>query len=198
MKTMGRNIVQAKYSHAFDVDGFEGGNQLEEYTIIAEKVKRLLKGGAFHFGGTDKNVRAWPYPKDYELISSLQGKTNNISHPCIAEFIIQFYYRGDNALAKFFPDDFKDAVPDHAVALVLTCVKYLQISSVFYAKKCDVQIQNCLEEWEFGYKQGIKFSGDDYKSVQNAMLDLIDEVKGNSYHGAKYEANRRKWARVGM
>lgn len=36
--------------------------------------------------------------------------------------VIQFYYANDNGLARLFPDDFADEVPEHAIALVMTCV----------------------------------------------------------------------------
>jgi hypothetical protein len=60
------------------------------------------------------------------------------------------------------------------------------------------KIQLCLEEWEDGLQRKLSFKGGVYGTVHNAMLDLIEEVKNNPYHGPKFAANRRKWARVGM
>lgn len=42
------------------------------------------------------------------------------------------------------------------------------------------------------------FQSKDYNDVYHAMLDLIDEVKGDPYHGQKFASNLQKWAQRGM
>lgn len=121
MKLMARSIVQAKYHDTITVD-FEGGNQLEEYSLIETQVKAILKNGLFLRNGYDHNVSPILFDRLLLLILLLQNRTNNLSHPAIEELCVQFYYYDKNGLARIFPDDFKNEVPDHAVALAMTCV----------------------------------------------------------------------------
>ena len=58
-----------------------------------------------------------------ELIPVIQqGRTNNLAHPCIEKLCVTFFYTGKKSLARLFPDDFMDTIPEKAVALVMTCV----------------------------------------------------------------------------
>ena len=93
-------------------------------------------------------------------------------------------------------------MPVNAIGLVMTVVS----SS---SKPCNIpvntadfiyQIQNCLEEWlPLGYKKvTVPLRGDNYRHVFMAMMTAIDQVRGNPYHCAKFEANHAKWARMGM
>jgi hypothetical protein len=53
-------------------------------------------------------------------------------HECIAQLCVNFYYGsagGSAALARIFPADFKDSVPENAVAMAATCVSYFNIFS---------------------------------------------------------------------
>ncbi|KAF8224532.1 hypothetical protein L208DRAFT_479768 [Tricholoma matsutake] len=52
-------------------------------------------------------------------------------------------------------------------------------------------IVNSLSEWVQGYEVKIPLTGDQYESVYEAMLTLIE---GNDYHGAKLEALLRRIA----
>ncbi|RDB30299.1 hypothetical protein Hypma_007133 [Hypsizygus marmoreus] len=162
LKTMARPIVREKYKDMFDVD-FEGGNQMEYFQLISHNVEKLLKDGYFLQGGVDNN-----------------NKTNNLSHSCIEELCIQFFYVNKNGLARLFPDDFKEQIPDHAVAIVMA------------------SIQNCIEEFKDGYYQELPFNKQGYNNVVDAMLGLIEQARAHAYHGPKYTSNVRRWARVGM
>jgi hypothetical protein len=54
-----------------------------------------------------------------------QGKKSNLTHECIAQMCINFYYGsagGNFVLARCFPADFKHTVPEYAIAIVATCV----------------------------------------------------------------------------
>ena len=55
-----------------------------------------------------------------------QGRTNNLSHPCIGKLAIAFFYTGKKSLGYLFPNDFKNSIPDKAVALVMTCVSVVR------------------------------------------------------------------------
>ncbi|KAF8060119.1 hypothetical protein FPV67DRAFT_1673904 [Lyophyllum atratum] len=160
---MAQVVVKNEYQEALSTDETTFGNQLEEYDIIGNKVADLLRDGKFLQNGVDHN-----------------GKTNNLAHPSIGKICIQFFYTSDNGLACKFPEDFKDEVPENALALVLT------------------SIYHCLSEWEEGFKVKRSFEGKVYRPIYETMLDIIDDVKKNPYHGAKLEKNRKKWARMGM
>jgi hypothetical protein len=39
--------------------------------------------------------------------------------------ILDFFYAGDDCLANLYKEDFECSVPDHVIALVITCVSLL-------------------------------------------------------------------------
>ena len=59
------------------------------------------------------------------------------------------------------------------------------------------QIVNCLQEWEQGYEVKIPFTGDQYESVHQAMISLIDTVEKHGYHGPKLETLLKRIATEG-
>ncbi|KAG1851283.1 hypothetical protein DFJ58DRAFT_842178, partial [Suillus subalutaceus] len=48
------------------------------------------------------------------------GRTNNLANEALGSFCMSYFYKGENALTKTFPDLFADAVPEGAVALAAT------------------------------------------------------------------------------
>lgn len=172
--------------------------------IISMQVKEALKDRSFLQNGRDANVSgpcdpapACSMPLTISLTPcSLQGQRNNLAHPAIKEIIVQFFYTADNALARTFPEDFKDEVPEDAIASVMTYVCISRPLQVLLAHT--PQIQLCLEEWKAGIRQEVGFDGENYKIVHNSLLNLINEVKSNPYHGLKFSSNQRKWAQTGM
>ena len=126
---------------------------------------------------------------------------NNITHPAIPKIIIDFFYSREKCLASLFPETFSHTVPLNTIGLVMTVVH----SS---SKPCNIpvntdplyQIQNSLKEWLLlGYKKvTVPFHGDNYHHVFMAMMTAIDQIRGNPYHCAKFEANHTKWAHMGM
>lgn len=58
-----------------------------------------------------------------------------MEHPGIAALCIEFFYGSTNGgkvpLAKLFPDDFSTTIPEHAVAVVMTCVRIFIFLLVF-------------------------------------------------------------------
>ena len=49
---------------------------------------------------------------------------NNLAHPCLRDICVNFFYAGKNTLARMFPDDFRNEIPDNAIALVATAVSF--------------------------------------------------------------------------
>ena len=52
-----------------------------------------------------------------------QGRTNNFTHPAIADLRKSFYYGMDKGLGHLFPEVFGKEVPTPAVVLVATAVR---------------------------------------------------------------------------
>lgn len=50
-----------------------------------------------------------------------KGKCKNIAHPAIPAVIHEFFYTEKDCLASLYRQDFEHTVPDHTIALVLTC-----------------------------------------------------------------------------
>lgn len=59
-------------------------------------------------------------------------------------------------------------------------------------------MRHCLERYASGFYIDGKFEGVFQNSVYSRMLALINEVKSNPYHRAKYNDNCRQWAERGM
>jgi hypothetical protein len=57
-----------------------------------------------------------------------------------------------------------------------------------------VQIQCCLEEKKSLTSRVIHFAGANYRDVWKDILNLIQEVDGDEYHGAKLKTMLRLWA----
>ena len=52
----------------------------------------------------------------------LKGRCKNLAHPAIPATIHDFFYTEKDCLAANFRQDFEHTVPDHTIALVMTCV----------------------------------------------------------------------------
>ena len=92
-----------------------------------------------------------------------------------------------------FPDDFKDAIPENALALIMACVS----ESILLFLLCLIllKIYNCLDEYMIdGTQNVVSFEDTEYMTTYEAMLDLIENIKTHPYHGNKWEENRRLWA----
>lgn len=76
----------------------------------------------------------------------------------------------------------------------------MQVFYIFiYLYLTSRQIQNCLEEFsQEGYKQDTKFDGDRYGGTYDALLQLIEDVKKDPYHKAKWIKFREAWAAEGQ
>ena len=64
-------------------------------------------------------------------------------HPCIRNLCVNFYYGNfTEPLARQFPDDFKTMVPEHAVAVAITCVCDLCdfYNGVHYSRYLDISL----------------------------------------------------------
>jgi len=62
-----------------------------------------------------------------------------------------------------------------------------------------IKIQNCLDEYAVDGTSivGLKFEGTKYEGLYQGMLDLIDEIKSDEYHGRKWRENCKRWAKKG-
>ncbi|PPQ99351.1 hypothetical protein CVT26_014014, partial [Gymnopilus dilepis] len=163
LKTLGRQYIKQYYKEAFDPPTLEG-NQLQIFGEIQNSVAFLLTNSMFLRDGTDDN-----------------GKTNNFSHPCIQALCIDFFYGDKDSLASHFPEDFKDAVPEAALKLVMTC------------------ITNCLHEYKStGRLEAIEFTRSRWLPTHNAYTLLLNQVKAHNYHGRKLREKLQEWAQIGM
>ncbi|KAE9399647.1 hypothetical protein BT96DRAFT_939316 [Gymnopus androsaceus JB14] len=107
-------------------------------------------------------------------------KTNNLQHPAIPQVIKQIFYTDKSAMARKFPADFTEKVPDGAFALAATI------------------IQNCLEEFQNGRHIAKKFTAEEYNPSYLAVLWAIERVRTDpNYHGPELERNLVKWAQAG-
>ena len=52
----------------------------------------------------------------------MKGKCKNVAHPAIPAVIHEFFYTERDSLAALYREDFERTVPDHVIALVMTCV----------------------------------------------------------------------------
>lgn len=123
LKSEARNVVDESYNITLTLTEFDCGNQEEYYAITREKVAALLKDGEFQRDGKDINVRIISSVSHHWNATQHQGRTNNLAHPAIGKLIGKIFYSGPESLAKKFPEDFKNSVPEHAVALAITCVR---------------------------------------------------------------------------
>ena len=48
----------------------------------------------------------------------------NLGHSAISTAILEFFYKGEDCLANLYKNDFRSTVPDHVIALVMTCVSF--------------------------------------------------------------------------
>lgn len=54
----------------------------------------------------------------------------NMAHPAIEALILEFLYQKHGSMAEVYPEDFAQEVPNHAVALVTTCVRLFSTTLV--------------------------------------------------------------------
>lgn len=113
------------YSNAIDPQYVPGGNQMEGPLLIQQQIEELIgKKSLFHLGKPDALV-CQSLPCTFHYSMCFENKSSNVMHECIKDVCIEFYYRtGANALARE-SDEFRDSVPEHAVALVVACVPLL-------------------------------------------------------------------------
>ncbi|PPQ94621.1 hypothetical protein CVT25_011080, partial [Psilocybe cyanescens] len=142
MKQLCRQLVMLHYVDVLTYAGPTIPQQKHLEVVISRQVHAVLQPNClFLVGPPNTEVHAVLQPNCLFLVgppntefSSVKGKRANISHPCIQNLILQFYYNRDNGIAKSFPDQFKDMVPDGAIALVMTCVCYILICLPWHDK----------------------------------------------------------------
>ncbi|KAJ8590280.1 hypothetical protein M405DRAFT_841332 [Rhizopogon salebrosus TDB-379] len=157
MKKVARAIVVAEYN-ILPTD-INDNNEYEQE--ICANVETLLKDGAFLRDGVDA-----------------YGRTNNLASNAIGSFCMSYFYKGENALAKAFPDFFADAVPEGAVALAATA------------------LAAAIDEYKSGVYKQSKFTAEVYQPIYDSVIKLYSDVKNDHYHAKKCQAVRKKWARA--
>ena len=126
MKDYCQNTFLQYYSDALGLnaeDEFPG--QCSYEANISRNVDCLIgKASEFHYGPPDALVSILYYIANCSYLY-FQGKKSNFAHPCIGALCVNFFYGssgGSPPLAKKFPEDFQASVPEHAVAVAMTCV----------------------------------------------------------------------------
>ena len=201
MKTeVGRPLVLSDYREHFVARGFDGGNQLEEQLIIANQIEELIGPACkFHLGESE-DVNFVPcfhtLSNWYNLDS--QGCSSNFMHPAIEHFCHSMLYTATDPIAKQFPDEFETEVPEHAVAVTITCVGS-PFALIYSTDSSEWKIYHCLDEfWGNGYRISKSFSSTNYQDIYKTILELISQLRTNQYHKKKWDEARKKWAQKGM
>ncbi|KAF9523576.1 hypothetical protein CPB83DRAFT_898694 [Crepidotus variabilis] len=163
LKKMASDHVVTYYADDLKTTKFYD-NQQGHLADIAAKVERLVGAQTmFHKDGVDEH-----------------GKVNNFMHPCIRDLCIKFFYSKEHhGLAHHYPNEFKDIVPERAVALVTTAIR------------C------ALDEYKTGDRKKVDFTGDDYLKVYRMIIQMIEVVNSKPHRQAKWKECRRQWARAG-
>ncbi|KAG1848366.1 hypothetical protein C8R48DRAFT_778874 [Suillus tomentosus] len=157
MKNAARPIAASKFGILpSDIDD---DDEFEDY--VSQRVTELLTGGYFLQNGVDE-----------------QGRTNNLAHDALGKLCSTIFYKGDNALAKAFPNVFAEAVPEGAVALAATA------------------LAAAINEYKTGVYQPTKFAADLYQPIYENVIELYTSVHHDRYHSNKCQAVRKKWARA--
>ncbi|KAG1828940.1 hypothetical protein EV424DRAFT_1344478 [Suillus variegatus] len=115
--------------------------------------------------------------EDYNGVNE-QGRTNNLAHDALGELCSTIFYKGNNALAKAFPNVFAEAVPEGTVALAATA------------------LAAAINEYKTGVYRLTKFAADLYQPIYENIIELYTSVHHDRYHSNKCQAVHKKWARA--
>ncbi|KAG1818201.1 uncharacterized protein BJ212DRAFT_1480017 [Suillus subaureus] len=85
-------------------------------TMWSEMKKAAQPIAASKFGILPSDIDNNNKVEDYNSVNE-QGRTNNLIHDALGELCSMIFYKGDNALAKVFPNVFAEAIPEGAMAL---------------------------------------------------------------------------------
>ena len=133
------------------------------------------------------------HSSSYSPFSHVQGQTGNLAHLGIEDLSKTFFF-GSGKLADIFPEVFEKEVPERAVALVATAVRFDIIVRSTLSNMVR-QIKCCLRAYEKGYwDKKHDFSEEEYLDTYNGLLKLIEQLKLNATHWRKFCRSRRKWA----
>jgi hypothetical protein len=126
MKGYCEGLVMLHYATALGLEPMERfESKSAKERIVSERVQNLIgQDTTFHYGPNDELVGFFIILLT-RFLTRDQGKKSNLTHECIAQMCINFYYGsagGNIVLARCFPADFKHTVPEYAIAIVATCV----------------------------------------------------------------------------
>ncbi|KAG1834045.1 hypothetical protein DFJ58DRAFT_847691 [Suillus subalutaceus] len=97
-------------------------------------------------------------------------RTNNLANEALGSFCMSYFYKGENALVKTFPDLFADAVSKGAVALAATA------------------LAAAIDEYKTGFYKQMKFVAELYQPIYDNVIKLYNDVKKDHYHAKKCRA----------
>ncbi|KAG1778600.1 hypothetical protein EV702DRAFT_1196110 [Suillus placidus] len=110
------------------------------------------------------------------------GKTRNFAHPALLEGVIIFYYTGPYRIARRRPDIFRNQLPVSCLALVGAAVYNCVLDSL--AKNGNA-------------KYYPKFTAREYGPIYAKMVQMLNNILQDQYHGLKLLAQLREWAEAG-
>ncbi|KAF7981978.1 hypothetical protein HWV62_30797 [Athelia sp. TMB] len=163
LKKLARVIVPLRYN-IFPPQGKDDPKLTHEEYVehVKDTVAGLILAGDFMHDGKDAN-----------------GRTNNLTHPAVAELCTSFYYGTNSRIGHEYEELFGLEVPPLAVALVIAAIK------------C------CLDEWAKGTRKGIPFQADVYRPQYEGIVTSVNAVVASKTHGQKFQQARRAWASNG-
>lgn len=135
-----KKLCQFLVKHHYQSDlcpPFECGNQEEFHKEVSDNIMRLLgEDSSFLCNGVDDQVKISIYCSFCKklIYDIFKGRTNNLSHPCLRDACLDFYYGDTDPLAKHFPDLFTNSIPDNCVVMAIT--------AVHSSKSCIINITN--------------------------------------------------------
>ncbi|KAG1858321.1 hypothetical protein C8R48DRAFT_674364 [Suillus tomentosus] len=113
-------------------------NEFEDY--VSQRVMELLNGGYFLQNGVNE-----------------QGRTNNLAHDALGELCSTIFYKGNNALAKVFPNVFAEAIPKGAIALAATA------------------LAAAINKYKTGVYWPTKFAANLYQPIYENVIELYSQ-----------------------
>lgn len=134
----------------------------------------------------------------YHLDSFIpQGRTDNFSHPAVIALCKRFYYAAKHDSLSSLFDEFSNKLPPRCLALVLTCVR---VPFDWHPPQIlhDMQLVHCLHEFRSGNHISSHFTGQDYSSMYEGFVEMIEETMDDPYHGQKLKRLLKQIAKEGM
>ncbi|KAG1879923.1 hypothetical protein F4604DRAFT_1997796 [Suillus subluteus] len=154
----------------------------EHSTWVQNEALELRIDSLFLQNGYDSNVFVFTLlfiPHDANI--QKQGKTNNFANPALREAIALFYYTGTYRIARKRPDLFRHQLPLSCLALVAAVFDCILLG---FSKNGSSKIFP-------------KFTVKEYEPIYNEMMEMIQLILKDGYHGPKLIKQLEEWAAYG-